>query len=49
MNLEQIIAGEEEIYPDECEKSADGAKDNLGRCDGRDFLCKIGVLDGRVQ
>ena len=49
MNLEQTVAREQETYPDERKKNGNRAKGSLGWCDRRDFLCKVGVLDSRVQ
>ena len=49
MNPEQIISGGQKTHPDRCEKSADGAKDGLGWCDGRGLLPEIEGFDGRVQ
>ena len=49
VNLEQIIVEEEEMYPDRCEKSADGGESGLCWFDTRGLLREIRGFDGLVQ
>ena len=49
MNLEPIVAAEQETYPDQYEKGADGAKDSFGWWDGRVIFREVHGRDGLVQ
>jgi len=49
VNLERVVAEEEETDLEHCKKNADGTKGSVGWCDARDLLREIHGFDGRVQ
>ena len=49
VNLEQIIGGAGETYPDHRQKNTDGTKNGLCWCRAGDLLRKVHCLDGHIQ